>query len=92
MPLYLVETVCIFRHRYVVDCKEPEHATDTVVMGLGDENFKEFSQYHVDDCVTSVREINEEEYIKQFDSDNDYLKQWPSEQKFKYVNKVNYDD
>jgi hypothetical protein len=92
MPLYLVETVSIFRHRYVVDCKEPEHATDTVIMGLGDENFKEFSQYHVDECVSSVREIDQDQYLKQLVEDNEYLESWSQEQKLKLINKVNYDE
>ena len=30
--LYLVETVSIFRHRYVVKAKEAGHANDEVVM------------------------------------------------------------
>ena len=32
MPKYLVETISMFRIRYVVDCESPEHAKDTVTM------------------------------------------------------------
>ena len=32
MPKYLVETVSIFRIRYVVDTENAEYAQDTVVM------------------------------------------------------------
>lgn len=92
MPLYMVETVSIFRHRYAVECKESEHATDTVVMGLDDVNFKEFSQEHVDECITSVREIDTEDFLVLFDQDNDYLKDWSCEKKLSFINKVNYDE
>ena len=56
--LYLVETISIFRQRYVVEAKEAEHAADEVVLntsGLYNENFREFSQKHIDETITSVR-------------------------------------
>lgn len=89
MPKYLVETVSVFRIRYVVEANEPEHAADEVVMNLGD--LSEFSQHHLDEIVSSVREIDDVEYLRQFDEDNDYLKGWSNEQKLKLVNKINYD-
>lgn len=91
MPLYLVETVSIFRHRYVVEAKEEEHATDEVVYNLSDSEFKEFSQHHVDECITSVREIKDEEFESLFDKDNDYLKDWdPHLKRQKFINVVEY--
>ena len=88
---YLVETVSIFRMRYVVEAKEKEHAMDEVVCSLGDTEFKEFSQSHVDECITSTRELTDEEYFKVFDEDNNYLKSWTDERKLSFVNKINYD-
>jgi hypothetical protein len=32
--------------------------------------------------------IDDAEYLRLFDEDNDYLKEWSEEQKFKYVHKV----
>lgn len=93
--LYLVETVSIFRHRYVVEAKEAGHANDEVVMnitGSYDDNFDEFSQKHIDECIVTTREITEEEYLRTFDEDNDYLKNWTEEQKFKYINKIDYEE
>jgi hypothetical protein len=92
MPLYLVETVSMFRMRYVVDCKEETHATDTVVTGdAGDgEILRELSQQHIDENVLSVRKISMPEYMEVFDKDNDYLKNWSKEQKRALITKVVY--
>ena len=89
--LYIVETISMFRMRYVVEANESEHAADEVVFGLGNTELKEFSQHHVDEVITSTREITQEEYLKQFDIDNDYLKEWTVVQKLDFVNKIDYD-
>jgi hypothetical protein len=92
MPLYLVETVSMFRMRYVIECKEETHATDTVITGnAGDgEIIPELSQQHIDENITSVRKISMPEYMEIFDKDNDYLKSWSKEQKRKMITKVKY--
>ena len=90
MNKYMVETISIHRIRYVVEAKEATHATDEVVMRLSNADFDEFSQYHVDEVISSVREINDDEYLKMFDEDNDYLKNWSDEQKFGFVQKIDY--
>ena len=92
MPLYLVETVSMFRMRYVIECKEETHATDTVITGnAGDgEIIPELSQQHIDENITSVRKISMPEYMEIFDKDNDYLKSWSKEQKRKMIAKVKY--
>lgn len=88
MTKYLVETISYFRHRYVIDCETAEYATDTVVMNEADE----MSQKHIDESVTSVREIDDAEYLRVFDEDNDYLREWTEEQKFRYIHKVENDE
>ena len=90
MNKYLVETVSIFRMRYVVESKTAEHATDEVVMRIGDCNFQEFSQHHVDEVISSVRQISDDEYLNLFDEDNHYLKAWGDEKKFEFINKIDY--
>jgi len=91
--LYMVETVSIFRHRYVVNAREAEHACDEVVMNLGTcEEFGEFSQKHIDENIISVREISAKDYLETFDEDNDYLKDWTISQKMKFINDINYED
>jgi len=87
MPKYLVETVDFFRMRYVIECESAEHAKDVVTM----REAEEFSQLHLDETITSTRVIDDAEYLRLFDEDNDYLKDWSEEQKFKYVHEVVYD-
>ena len=89
MPKYLVETVSLYRIRYVVEANEATHAADEVVMNNVED---EFSQKHLDEIITSTREITDEEYLKLFDEDNDYLIPWDRESKFKFVHKVNYNE
>jgi len=75
------------RIRYVVECDNAEHAKDAVTMNEAEE----FSQMHIDEMITSTREIDDAEYLRVFDEDNDYLKSWSEDQKFKYVHKADYD-
>ena len=87
MTKYLVETVDFFRMRYVVECESAEHAKDAVTM----KEVEEFSQLHLDETITSTRVIDGAEYLRMFDEDNDYLKDWSEEQKFTFVRKIKYD-
>ena len=91
MPKYLVETVSVFRMRYVVEAKTASDAKDEVTMNVGD-NFHEFSQLHLDEMITSTREIDNAEYLRMFDEDNVYLKDWDEDQKLDFVNVIIYDE
>jgi hypothetical protein len=86
----MVETISIFRMRYVVEALEEEHASDEVVCSLGNTEFKEFSQHHVDECIVSTRELSAKDYMREFDKDNDYLKDWPIEKKMSFINSIDY--
>lgn len=90
MPKYLVETVSIFRMRYVVEANNALDAKDEVTMSVG-EDFKEFSQLHLDEMISSTREIDQAEYLRMFDEDNVYLKDWTEEQKLDFINVIDYD-
>jgi hypothetical protein len=90
MPKYLVETVSVFRMRYVVEANNASDARDEVTLNVGD-NFHEFSQLHLDEMISSTREIDDAEYLRMFDEDNVYLKDWDEEQKFRFVQVLNYD-
>jgi hypothetical protein len=94
MPKYLVECVSQYRIRYVVEAKEMSHALDEVVCNsdYAENKWKEFSQMWLGETIVSSREINDDEYVNLFDSDNDYLKLWDNEEKFTFVNKINYED
>ena len=88
MPKYLVETVSMFRHRYVIDCESMDHAKDAVVMN----DAEEFSQTHIDENIFSCREIPDEEIPVLYFNDHPYMaSNWGPEQAFKYVHKVTDD-
>lgn len=91
MPKYMVETISMFRIRYVIEAECAEHAKDEVTMN-NDGNLREFSQYHVDEMITSTREIDQNEYLRMFDEDNDYLKEWTEDQKLSFVNVIDYNN
>ena len=86
MPKYLVETIDMFRIRYVIECESAEHAKDVVTM----KEAEEFSQLHLDETIGYARVIDDAEYLRLFDEDNAYLKDWSEEQKFNYVHVVDY--
>lgn len=89
MPKYLVETISMFRMRYVIEANEETHACDEVVLN-NDGNLREFSQLHLDEIITSSREIDDVEYLRLFNLDNDYLKSWEDSRKFNAVNVLDY--
>lgn len=60
---------------------------DTVVMNEAEEMSQEF----LGETITSIREINEEEYLNIFDKDNGYLKPLPTEEKLKFIHSIDYD-
>jgi hypothetical protein len=91
MPKYLVETVSVFRMRYVVEAKNASDARDEVTMNVGD-NFHEMSQLHLDEMITSTREIDTAEYLRMFDEDNVFMKDWTEEQKLGLIQVLNYGD
>ena len=74
--------------RYVVEGNNASDAKDEVTMNDG--NLREFSQHHVDELITSTREIDQTEYLRMFDEDNDYLKDWDEQQKLNFINVIDY--
>lgn len=58
MPLFVVETISTYRHKYVIECKELEHAYDSVVC----EEAVDFSQMHLGEQIVTGREITYQEF------------------------------
>jgi hypothetical protein len=83
MPKYLVETISYFRHRYVIECDSPDYAKDEVTMN----KVEEISQTHIDESITDCREIDDTEFLRIFNEDNEYLRSWTDEQKFRLIHK-----
>jgi len=63
--LYLIESVSVFRQRYVVEAKDETDAVDEAIANISsyNEDWKEFSQQFVGEMISSSREISNEEYI-----------------------------
>ena len=92
--LVMVDCLSQFRIRYCVEVEDDiDHALDEILMRSDDLEFQEFSQEHLlpSPVFLSHREISKEEYLRMFDEDNNYLKEWNEEQKLKFINKINYE-
>lgn len=88
MPKFLVETVSMFRMRYVVECESAEHAKDTVSMNEAEE----LGQMHVDESIIGCREVDDAEIARLFFEDAPYLESWGPERAMQQVHVVNYDE
>jgi len=86
MKYVMVDCVSSFRQRYCVavpdDCPDPTGwAQDTVTC----EEATEFSQQHIGEQIFATRIITRDEVLKQFDEDNDYLKEWADDYKLEQM-------
>lgn len=86
MAKVLVETVSMFRHRYVVEAPDdhPEYALDTVTCDEG----IEVSQLSLGETIVSHRVISDAEYLDIFDEDNEYLSAWTDVKKMEYITRI----
>ena len=82
----LVETVSMFRERYMVevpvgvdryDKDKTLWALDTVTMGEA----KEFSQEHLGETIVTHHVVTKEDALAMCDKENDYAKKWNDELK-----------
>ena len=58
MPLFVVDAIQMFRTRYVIECKEAEHAGDSVTMNEAEQ----FSQMDLGERILTTKEITYEEF------------------------------
>ena len=88
----VVTTVSTFYHHYVVPMDQlqkcnpdsPVEASwlaDSVVMN----EVEEFSQKHLGEQIVDCYEVDEIQMLEMFDKQNDYLKEWTTEQKLTWV-------
>jgi hypothetical protein len=87
--LYLVETVSMFRMRYVIEAVKKNMQPMNLLWKLA-EDFHEFSQQHIDEVIVSTRELSAKDYLELFDKDNQYLKSWDIAEKMRFINSVDY--
>lgn len=65
MPLYVIDTLVQFRHKYVVEANELDHAMDEVVMresGRNEDYFEETSQSYLGETIIDGYEITREQF------------------------------
>jgi hypothetical protein len=88
----LVTAISTHRMRYAIPMDElqkmnenapvdPRWALDSVTM----QEVDEFSQEHLGEQIVDFDVLTEEEILKQFDKDNDYLTSWTTEKKINYI-------
>jgi hypothetical protein len=88
----LVTAISTHRIRYAIPMDElqklneeqpvdPKWALDCVTM----QEIEEFSQEHLGEQIVDFDVLTEEEILKQFNKDNDYLTSWTTEQKINYI-------
>ena len=90
--IFIVESVSTFRIRHAVFATCEEDAADEFIMRDNDDTLTEMSQEHIGANIFSIREVKEKEFIKEFDKDNDYFKNWSKEQKLSTINVIDYEE
>lgn len=80
MPEYLVETISMFRMRYVVESDTAEYAMKQVNMGLD-----EFGQKHLGETIISARVVSDEEIRDLSYEEHPWLESWGPEEAFEYI-------
>lgn len=58
MPLFEVSTVSLFRHKYIIEAKNLEHAYDTVLV----DNPEYLTQKYLDENIIDGRQIGLKEF------------------------------
>jgi len=65
--LFIVDTIVTFRHRYVIEADELEHAFDEVTMvdsGLEADSFESAEQEYMGETILDGREISKKDFKK----------------------------
>jgi len=83
--IFIVETISQHRLLYAIKAETREEA-ERFVLNASAEEIKEMGQNHIGESVFCSYDVNEEGYIETFDDINDYLKDWSTDQKLKYIN------
>lgn len=88
----VVTTVSQFRIRYVIPMDELQKLNSEAPVELQwaedcvtCEDVKDFSQKHLGETIIDTVEMNEEEVLELFDTDNDYLKEWQEYKKIEWI-------
>ena len=89
MPLFEVNTVSLFRHKYVIEAKSLEHAYDTVLI----DHPEALTQKFLDENIIDGRKIGRKEFEKLCDdSMNDSSELSNAHLGTKIIHKVDYNE
>ena len=93
--LFLVDTIVTFRHKYVIEADELNHAYDEVTMresGNDTDYFDEITQRYLGETILDGRQITDEEFkqiLVTLQSDKDELSShWMGD---KLIRKIDYE-
>ena len=79
--IVMVDTVLSYRMRYAVEIPEDGDVAQALDI-VQNHKAAEFSQQYLGEQVSAHRVVSNEQFLEQFDADNDYLAAWTDEQKF----------
>jgi hypothetical protein len=89
MPLFEVNTISLFRHKYVIEAKNLEHAYDTVLI----DHPEALTQKFLDENIIDGRKIGRKEFEKLCDeSMNDSNELSNAHLGTRIIHKVNYNE
>lgn len=95
MPLYVIDTIVQFRHKYVVEAEKLEHAFDEVVMrdSKHDEDyFDEVTQRYLGETILDGREITMDDFkvmmMRLKEDKEECSSHWMDE---RLIRKINYE-
>jgi hypothetical protein len=90
----VVTVISTHRIRYVIPMDELQNLNpeSTATLAWAEDcvtcdEVEEFSQKHLGETIVDTVEMSQEEVLTLFDTDNDYLKAWPNEQKIDHIHK-----
>ncbi len=88
----MVDTISTYRMRYAISMEElkkqnTESIVDTewAIDCVTCEEVEEFSQLYLGEQIIEHKVVDEEEMLRMFDNDNDYLKEWSRDQKIDHI-------
>ena len=64
MPIFMIDTVHTFRHKWLIEAKSLEHAYDEMVMTEHNRKFDELTQKCLGEMIIDGREVTREDIDK----------------------------
>ena len=89
MPLFEVNTISLFRHKYIIEAKNLDHAYDTVLI----DNPESLTQKYLDENIIDGRKIGRKEFERLCnESMKDSTELSNAHLGTKIIHKVDYDE